>query len=453
MIPRTIVTIEERDGALTARLVKADAMVKEGKKPVALGFSPASLPTLDSPENVKAYGEALRVALMNHPAIGKVLGEIFSTTAAKPRILCFQIDSTEGEQIRWEALCDDAGNFLALDDRFRIGRIAEDVSTSEGNLRTFAPPLRVTAFISAAGVDATVEWQGLSAALDAARSKGIPLEARVYVGQQSLLDETAKVKVAGKLAGVSVFPMPASATEVEQCLNEWPPHIVHFFCHGSAGFGTASIELATVVEHDTKKPASVVINVDGLAAIEGLRNAWVVVLNCCEGGQAVGALHSMAYNVVAKGGIPAAIGMQEAVAVGDANTFCARLYPELFRALDGGLRVAAGAGVVPVDLTSVLALPRRAIRDEHQKQPANFRRWTLPVLYVHDQPLQVYRVSLTPAESEDLQARVGQVAGFLAALPPDAPDDVRDRMLAVLDKHPGIAPELRPDRLGNQPGV
>jgi hypothetical protein len=162
----------------------------------------------------------------------------------------------------------------------------------------------------------------------------------------------------------------------------------------------------------------------------------------------------MAYSVVAKGGIPGAIGMQEAVAVDDANTFCARLYPELFRALDSALRVVAGAAAVHVDLTAAIGRPRRAIRDQHNATPAEFRRWSLPVLYVHDQPLQVYRLggAASQVEADVVQATVAQVASFLAALPPDAPDAVRDRMLAVLDNIPGLSPQMRPDRFGNLPG-
>jgi hypothetical protein len=75
---RTIVTIEERNGILTARLAKAGAAYANARTPVALGCSHAALPPLDTPPNVRAYGDALRNALMQHPAISLALQQIFS---------------------------------------------------------------------------------------------------------------------------------------------------------------------------------------------------------------------------------------------------------------------------------------------------------------------------------------------------------------------------------------
>ena len=48
----------------------------------------------------------------------------------------------------------------------------------------------------------------------------------------------------------------------------------------------------------------------------------------------------------------------------------------------------------------------------------------------------------------DMADRVRTVAGWLRALPPDAPDELRDRGLALLDLAPPVPAEMRPDRLG-----
>jgi hypothetical protein len=245
--------------------------------------------------------------------------------------------------------------------------------------------------------------------------------------------------------------MPTTGVELQRALRTWLPHVVHFFCHGSVGLGAHYLELATVVEHDQCADAgSVLLDVEELSSSGAFDDAWVVVLNCCEGGRAAGGLHSMAFRVVARGGVPAAIGMQEPVAAGDANTFCENLYPELFDALRVALEVPAGAAPVSVNLTAAIALPRRALRDLHRTAPQNFVRWSLPVLYLHDQPLQVHRPAgaVSAAEIADLRTRAETVARFLSDLPPDTPDHLRTLILAELDRAPAVPQEMRPGRYG-----
>jgi hypothetical protein len=448
---RTIVTIEERNGALTAKLAKAGAQYPQARAPVALGCSHAALPPLDSPENVRAYGEALRTALMRHPAIGSALQQIFLAADHAPQVLCFEIDATEGEQIRWEVLCDDTGHFLALDGRCQMGRIAEEVSTREASIRPFTPPCRIVAFLSAAGVDATPEWEGIARALEGARSQQLPVEAHVYIGQQGLLDLIVAEIQQGKYPEVAAHPMPATAVELERVLKAWPPHVVHFFCHGSVGFGEHYLELATVVEHEQDAASgSVLLNVDELSSSGSFDDAWVVVLNCCEGGRPAGGLHSMAFRVVARGGVPAAFGMQEPVAAGDANAFSENLYPELLDALRVAIQSPEGAAPVVVNLTSAIGPPRRALRDLHRNAPQNFVRWSLPVLYLHDQPLQVHRPTggRSAAEAAELRTRAETVAGFLRAFPPDTPETLRTLVLAELDRAPAVPQAMRPGRYG-----
>ena len=70
---RTIVAIEERNGELTARLSKTKLALPDAKKAVPLMFSADTLPPLDCPANIKAYGDALRNALRQHPAIQSAL--------------------------------------------------------------------------------------------------------------------------------------------------------------------------------------------------------------------------------------------------------------------------------------------------------------------------------------------------------------------------------------------
>lgn len=450
MAQRTIVTIGDQDGELTAKLMKADAALPDPKRPEPIGYSAATLPALDTPASLRAYGTSLLQGLMKHKAIKRVLEDMVMAAPGAARLLCFDIEASAGEQIRWEALCDDDGNFLALDGRCHIGRIAEEVTSREVGVRPFLPPLRIAAFLSASGQDATPEWEALSAAIGHATANGVPVVARVYLGQRALLDEVVKTKALGAHAAIGVEAMPTTATELERVINEWQPQVVHFFCHGSAALGAAFLQLATLAEHELGTTGSVVLAVDEMVNLTGLREAWLIVLNCCEGAQATERLNSMAYRMVSKGGLAAAIGMQEPVAAGDANQFCAALYPELFSALEAALKMVEGAPPVVINFSQAITAPRRALRNLHMAAPHN-ARWTLPVLYLQDRPLEVFRPKVAGISQDDMQRmrdKAEMVASFLRSLPPDTPDDVRDLLFATLEKPPVVPAEMRPDRHG-----
>lgn len=451
---RTIVTIGDQDGVLTAKLMKADAALPDPRKPQPIGCSPETLPPLDSPANLKAYGVSLRHGLMNHAAIKSVLQGIFSAPPGVPNCLCFDIEAIGGEQIRWEALCDDNDNFLALDGRCHIGRIAEEVSTQDAGVRPFVPPLRIAAFMSAAGQDATPEWKALSAAIDAAASRNLPVQARVYVGQQALLDDIRASIATGAHPAISVDAIPALASGIERVINEWQPHIVHVFCHGFAPMGAAFLQFATVTEHDLgDTDGSILLAIDEMVNLIGLRAAWLIVLNCCQGAKAAAGINSMAYRMVSKGGLAAAIGMQEPVAAGDANAFAAALYPDLLRTLESAMKVAAGVAPVVVNLSEAITGPRRALRNRHLASPADNARWTLPVLYLQDRPLEVFRpaAALSQDDAQRLREKAEMVASFLRSLPPDAPLEIRAKMLALLDQPPVVPAPMRPDSFGTFP--
>jgi len=453
MMRRTIVSIEQdATGGLTAKLVKAEFDIPDARRPTPLACDPAALPPLDSAANVQAYGQRLRECLVQHPAIQVALQNLAQTPAGQRRTLCFEILATPGEQIRWEALCDDKGGFVALNGRCQLGRIADEISNHDTGVRLFTPPLRVAAFLSAAGIRAEPEWAALSDAMQRARADGLQIEMRTFVGEQQLLDAAGTAVAAGTHPGVTVEPIPASAIGLGQKLDEWRPHVVHFFCHGSTAFGVPYIELSTVLDHDNDEASgSVILEIDRLVEVGGVRDAWLVVLNCCLGGQASERLSSMAHRLVAAGGVPAAIGMQEPVEVADANAFCANLYPPVFRVLRDALN-AAGAKPVPVDLTGAVGLPRQALRDMHATSPAAFGRWTLPVLYVHREPLQVHRMhGAAPGDVQWMRERVDLVANMLRQLPPDTPGELRAKLLATLDTPPAVPLAMRPNLDGRFP--
>lgn len=479
---RTIVTISDRDGQLVAWLDKAGPQLADARLPLPLGYGADNLPAVDSAAGLNQYGDKLVQGLQQHPAISQVLKEIFAAGPAQSYTLCFGIEAPAGQQIRWESLRDQQGRFVALEGRCHIGRIAEETSSREAGVRPFDAPLRLLAFLSGAKLDATLEWAALTSAIDRATGRGLPIQARVCIGQPALLQQ-ARDEIAGGLhTGLQVAGMPADDAELQDEIHDMQPHLLHFFCHGKAQMGAAYLELATAIEHATGAAnGSVNIPVDTLVNHPDLANAWLVVLNCCEGARASEQLDSMAYRMVSQGGLAAAIGMLEPVAVGEANRFCAALYPELFRALEAALKMAPGAAPVTVDLSQVMSRPRRALRDmlaaaaaeaaaaaapadagngvapaepeadaalAEASAAATAARWTLPVLYLQEQPFQVYRPVASPDSLALLRQRADLIAGMLRILPPNTPDEARDRMLAMLDEAPRVPEAMRPDRWG-----
>ena len=456
MLRRTIVAIEQNDaGNIVARLTKAESLLAGAQKPVDLLFRPDGLPSLDDAPNLLAYGKQLRDALRVHPAVGTALTNIFQSLPGDTRTLCFDIVENAGESVRWEALCDDDDHFVALEAQCRLGRIADSVANHDTGVRPFAPPLRIAAFISAAQRDATPEWEVLSQAVSNARGDGFDVEARIYAGQQSLLDQAEAAINAGNFPGVRIFPIPTNEDLIEDVLEEWRPHIVHFFCHGSADSGAPSLELATVVEHDNdEEVGSIVVWVDHLVKSGALQDAWLVVLNCCEGaavapGEQADQLSSMAFRIVALGSVPAVIGMQEAVPVRDANVFSARLYPDLLDQLKAVFAQAANGKPTPVDLTAAIGPARRAVMQENHTKPTKFRNWTLPVLYVHREPLHVQLMAGVSASARDeFLERARYVGNLLKGLPAETPINARIELLGLLDKHPSVPYLMRPDLYG-----
>lgn len=457
---RSVLLISERDGQLAASVENAEPPLPPNyDERIAFGYPSAGLPPLD---DGLQYGATLVQGLRQHPAVAALLDRAFGAGAAQPHTLALLVRAGEGRQIRWEALRDDQGKFVALDGRCPIGRITRRLSGAPNAAHAFEPPLRILAYVSGIGLDMQAEWDALAAALDAAHAAGLPVKASVHIGPADLR-ETARAECeAGAHPAITVGAMPEAAFELEQQIQRARPHVLHFFCHGQGGMGASFLELATAQDHALNRPGSVVLDTDTLAGMAALRETWLVVLNCCEGAQGDAEIESMAERLVAQTGTRA-IGMLEPVASGEASRFSAALYPELFRLLDGVLRMAPGAHPQYVDLTPALSVPRRALRELNPPLRPG-ARWTLPVLYQDMQLLEVVRSAAAavngaaaaapaaPAASADdwrvWRAKAETVAGLLAALPPDTPESARERMLALLDEAPAVPQALRPDRRG-----
>ena len=458
---RTIIAVEPQiPNALSIRLVKATQNINNGRAAYPFGCTPEVMPQWTDPEAVKMHGRRLLEELEKHPAVKQALQFALMAPAGQTSPVYFHLNEEMAEQLSWEALYNDEQSFLGLDARWPIGRIADSMLERPAPPQEFAPPLKIAAVLSALNREATTQWRALRDASKAIRNKGLPVDLAVFVGEETLLAEITNEIDAG-LPGVSVAPVPDRTADLERALNTFTPHILHFFCHGSASHGVPRLEIATILDWmEGNTTGSVNLKVDDLQNIRALQDAWLVVLNCCESGRAGENTHSMAHKLVANV-VPAAIGTLEPFDVADADELCLGFYPELFDELKRALD-ATTDGWVELEWATALRGARRSLSEKHHDDPSNHREWALPVLYVRPEPWLI-RVQpalhattdaagdvATAADHDPTSLAVwkqkAEVAGHLKALPPDTAPDVRNAILSILANAPAW---LKPDPFGN----
>jgi CHAT domain-containing protein len=371
---------------------------------------PATLPAPTQPDSVKQHGQALLASLMrSHDRVKDALLDALALAAGTSCPIYVHLKALPAAEVFcWEALCNDAGNFMALDRRWQVGRIAGSPRLTSREAEAFEPPLRVMALLSAVGRDATPEWEGLYAAVGKLRRAGLPVSLLVGTGQEGLQDVIFQL---GKTdPDLSQFPLQ-SAVGVIEAADEFSPHLVHFFSHGSTTFDKPRLQLATLNDTAT---SSIELALPDLLGSPGIQESWLTVLNCCESGAASKDVHSLTHSLVA-GGVNAAIGMKETVSELDAYMFSSRLYPGVFETLRAALMPLLGQpGEATIDFAPALWGPRKELHDRHSTGSA--REWTLPVLYARPELL---RVRHAPRQTATALAHSQTIDEVLAVIPPE----------------------------------
>lgn len=451
-MPRfSTVEFSNNKGSLCFRLLKGINAYDDDEMLgfVDLNLDPATLPSLDSRINVETYGLTLRKALEEHKAVGPELLQLFNYRGNEASTLKFVIAISGAGQFRWETLCDQSHRFLAVDSTCHLNRIAMGGSKpQETELRDFTGSITLAAFLSPSGVKSKAELDAIVSAVSQAREVGLNIEIIVYLGEQELLDNTLADIATGKLAGVRAYPMPATPIAIETALKNDKAQLLHFFCHGYAKSGMQLLEFASINDHDIAAPSgSIFLTIERLETVLGSEGkVWVTVLNSCSGAQAVSRLFSMA-NTLAKSASPVTIGMAEPIKDVDATLFAHSFYREALNCIaqyTGNLNVG---GVTTIDFGPAVSYARRVLFDAAEAgAPNEFSRWCLPVLYLSDPPLKINRTF-----DPQMKARIDAIASALRGLPSNTPLELRDQLLAILDKPPSVPNHLRPDRFGNLP--
>jgi hypothetical protein len=439
---------------LTVSLFRAPVDIPNARRARPLGCAPGSMPPWNAPNAVKTHGSQLFQKLTAaHPAIGQVLTTALQTPGATPSFY-FNLLADDAERLCWETLYEQHNGFLALQQEWAIARMADSTfDIVRPPVAIFDSPLRLMAILSAHNVPAEPEWQQLKAEVIRSRNdQACPVELSLLIGEEALFGTITQEIANEHLPGITVAPMPMQTEDIKKAVNAFSPHILHFFTHGSVDYGSATLQMGHFGDAGLPN-GSISLSTSELTRFAAMKTVWLVTLNCCDSGRAVPEMHSMAHRLVAQG-VPAALGMMEPIAPADAHELCGAFYRAIFEYLVDRLKIAPG-DQVEVEWSKVLHPARSALKTLHiaQGQPDTRREWTLPVLYVRIEPFYVSRgnVGAAPVPAgvmppvADVVRRVETVAGFLRALPPDAPAEMRRQALAILAD---VTESLRPDSFG-----
>ena len=377
------------------------------------------LANLGPPNLVRQVGQGLADRIGANPSVRQVLDLVLAHPAAPPSLpIQFLVRDPVAHGLSWEALIGN-NDFVALNERWPIARIARGAALEDNPRRPFVPPLRLMCVLSAVKESAEQEWEAVYSEVVKARAAGLPVEVTLVAGQEEkLLVPAAKLK--DDDLEVLPVPNPAADTPLLALVAKKQPHILHVFCHGSVTDDVRLLELGTIRDfaRDDGR-SSVLVRAEELGLAAARAGTWCVLLNACRGAEAGDESLTHAEEVVAQG-VPAAVGMRRQVDVKDANAFTRDWYPAVFAALHE--IVARGPGEHDLTWSELLVVARRRLRDMHGGNPGDDDTWTVPVLYKLPGPFRLVMPAQGVAEDQERSglSETDLLDGLVAVLPPGA---------------------------------
>jgi CHAT domain len=379
----------------------------------------ADLTNLAPPNLVRQVGEGLAERIRGNDSVKQVLDVVLAHPAAPPSLpIQFLVADPDAHALSWESLVAN-NDFVALNDRWPIARIARGATLQSNPVRPFATPVRVMAVLSAVQREAKGEWEALYAAVVKARAEGLPVEVTLVAAEESSVLDPARALGDPDLEVLPV-PNPAAETPLLELVTAKQPHLLHLLCHGTVRDDVRLLEVGTIGDFDRNDGKStVVIRAEelGLAASRG--GTWCVLLNACRGAEAGNESLTHAEEVVAQG-VPAAVGMRRQVDVDDAKAFTREWYPRVFGAL--GALAGSGEGSHPFIWSDMLCAARRRLRDLHGGNPGDDDTWTVPVLYKLPGPFSLVIPQAGVGEEQERSglSEADVLDGLMAIMPADA---------------------------------
>lgn len=346
------------------------------------------------------------------------------SSPAEPFPIYLLFRGGEAEAFPWETMFADGANFLSLDPRWPIARMV--VSGVERRRFTIVPPLKILLILAAAGVDATPEWEAIARALD---TLDLPYQVDVYVSDTLLKEQ---IEMAG-VAEIKAHFVPGHTDDLIDKIKDAAPDIIHFFCHGS-NEGTPHLQIATRLDWETGSDIGrVTLERSQFEAAEILKFTWLITLNCCLGAAAAQNTHSLARSLVTAG-FPAVVGMRESIDATDASIFSFPYYRRIFERLN---ELTADEAVVEheIEWAFELQTPRLRLIERHGTGPVGsaagrHRSWTLPIIYVNEEPLILIKGDLETIKLLDERNNLLALRDTLINLP-GALAEVDERITAI----------------------
>ncbi len=379
----------------------------------------------------QVVGQRLFDTLMLDDAISEQVGAAIQNNIP----LFIADDLSEAQALPWEALCRPDGRFLSLHGVPLI-RLTSRLHADDPSSYVYDPPLRVLAVLCASsgntGATALEEWNALRKTLTS--DANIDCQLRVIGCDADVKQAVEDAAADGSVPGAT-FQFLASDQTVVDAASEFQPHILHFFCHGFLG-AEPFLELATRGDQMGQKDrGSVSINERALQEVREVDpSLWLVTLNCCLGAALPASGQSLARQVAKS--IPAVVAMQEPIDRRDAHLFCRSFYKSLLTELHRAL----GHEPYEPDLHGLLAAPRAQLFKSNRSNgqtEADSKQWTLPVLYLHPEPLRFdlkAAAGLGPARVAELQSEIATLVQSrtdlqrLSEFPPGVIDQLNQRI-------------------------
>jgi hypothetical protein len=407
-----------QDGGSVCQVLRAPISLRNPH--VASRVDLDDLVAINGPDATRQVGERLIKKIRTNGSVDDVLKYALKSSPGSPSLpICFRVGDPVAHALSWEALWGD--RFLALDERWPIGRIARGSDIPDGAQQTFEPPLKLAAVLSAVGRPAIGEWNSLYAAVMKARAHGLDIEVTLFAGEEDLIKPVQALDE----PQTEAQPVERTSTQLLDALRAVEPDLVHFYCHGAIDDGVRFLEIGTVLDFDREDgKSSVRLRVDELGVAMAQARAWAVVLNTCRGAEVTDEALTHAEEIVSNQ-VPVAIGMRRLIDTADAVAFTRAFYPAVFSSI---MRAVDSDGIVQWADTLVSA--RRTLRDIHGANPECDDAWTLPVLYTRTGPFKLIPAAegkgaetTSAIGANDTVGRLVEVLGDSA--PKELLDDVR----------------------------
>lgn len=329
---------------------------------------------------VEREGRRLADWLLKDPAIRAVLKRVRELERPPSIPIRLLVQDDASHCLPWETLFMDT--FLALEPFSPVTRIPRGApAEARDPVKPLAQHLRITAVLSARGVDGVKQWEAIRDAVGKARKRGLAIKLSIISGDGQVIAAVQEAEHTDALLQLLPVPGPDAPVPLLELIRSTQPHVLHFFAHGDINADrTQRILVATKSDVNTD---SAILNAKEVGDMAAEVGVWCVALVICGGADATAGVFTHAEEIVNRG-VPAAIAMRREIEKADADRFTQSWFPTALEAIaDAVLPPSEVAERRPVQWADTLTRARRELRDRDRDRTASASDvWATPVLYV-----------------------------------------------------------------------